>query len=162
MSYRHEPEGYDCPFCRLVRSAFRATDWSCAADAVLRTDRATAFIAPAWWPNNAGHVIIVPNAHYENLYVLPPEDAAGVHVATQRVALAMRATYPCEGTSTRQHNEPAGNKEVWHYHLHLFPRYEHDDLYVLTPQRRRVPPEERLPYAQRLRGYLEMNHDPGH
>ncbi len=58
------------------------------------------------------------------------------------------------GTSVRQHNEPAGNQDVWHYHMHVFPRYTGDDLYFTHPQRDFRPAEERLPYADRLRDYF--------
>lgn len=155
--FLHEPEGYDCPFCRVVRSDFDAKNWSTEDDVVLRTDRVTAWVSPAWWPNNPGHVMIVPNAHYENLFVLPADEAAAIHVAAQRLARAMKAMYLCDGISTRQHNEPAGNQEIWHYHLHLFPRYHNDDLYERSAERRRVSLEERRPYAERLRVYLQAN-----
>jgi len=35
--------------------------------------------------------------------------------------MALRAAYGCEGTSTRHYNEPAGNQDVWHIHIHVFP-----------------------------------------
>ncbi|HEX3722191.1 MAG TPA: hypothetical protein VHV31_05340, partial [Nitrolancea sp.] len=62
----------------------------------------------------------------------------------------------CDGTSFRQHNEPAGNQEIWHYHLHVFPRYVDDDLYLRT--RRDTTPEERTPYASMVQQYLS-NHE---
>lgn len=70
------------------------------------------------------------------------------------MAIAFKRVYGCDGVSTRQHNEPAGNQEVWHYHLHVFPRYVDDDLYDLTAQRRLTTPDERQPYADRLRRYF--------
>jgi histidine triad (HIT) family protein len=60
----------------------------------------------------------------------------------KRIALALRTTYGCNGTSFRQRNEPAGGQEVWHYHLHVFARYLGDDLYGRHQERRwtdRVP-----------------------
>lgn len=98
--------------------------------------------------------MIVPNRHYENLYELPVAYAAAIHSAAQQIARALRHTYSCDGISTRQHNEPGGNQDVWHYHLHVFPRYHNDQLYELTPQRRYTLPEERLPYAERVRAWL--------
>jgi histidine triad (HIT) family protein len=65
--------------------------------------------------------------------------------------------YDCLGTSFRQHNEPAGYQEVWHYHLHVFPRYPNDNLYMRSLERRWAAPAEREPYAQRLRDYLRMH-----
>ena len=68
------------------------------------------------------------------------------------LALAFKAAYRCDGVSTRQHNEPAGNQDVWHYHLHVFPRYAGDDLYHLSPAL--MPVEERARYAAKLRAAL--------
>jgi histidine triad (HIT) family protein len=41
----------------------------------------------------------------------------------------LRRAYACDGTSLRQHNEPAGNQDVWHHHVHVFPRFTGDELY---------------------------------
>lgn len=54
--------------------------------------------------------------------------------------------------STRQHNGPAGNQDVWHYHLHVFPRYSNDGLY--TAQKLRYTTEERIELAASLRAAL--------
>ena len=75
-----------------------------------------------------------------------------VQVVGKRIALALKTAYGCDGTSFRQHNEPHGDQEVWHYHLHVFPRWHGDDLYG-SPHRLTTP-EERAPYAERLRRSL--------
>jgi histidine triad (HIT) family protein len=97
-------------------------------------------------------VLVVPNLHYENLYDLSIEVATHIHELSRDVALAMKRAYGCEGTSTRQHDEPAGNQEVWHYHLHVFPRYPRDELYFT--RKSRIEEAERAAYAARLRDAL--------
>jgi len=148
--YNHAPEGYDCPFCRLVHGL--DTSASSQDDVVYRDVSVTAFVSAGWWPNNRGHVLVIPNAHYENVYDLPPELATPIQRVTREIAVAFKETYGCDGVSTRQHNEPAGMQDVWHYHQHVFPRYEGDDLYL----GRRVgsTPEQRRPYAAKLREFL--------
>ena len=86
-------------------------------------------VSPKWWVNNPGHVIIIPVPHVENLYDLPDSLAVPLLGAVRRAALALKAAYRCAGTSVRQHNEPAGNQDVWHLHVHVFPRYDGDGLY---------------------------------
>jgi histidine triad (HIT) family protein len=54
-------------------------------------------------------VLVVPNVHYENLYELPSRYGHAIHDLAREVAIAIRQTYGCDGTSVRQHNEPAGN-----------------------------------------------------
>ncbi|MFB4159664.1 HIT family protein [Geomicrobium sp. JSM 1781026] len=97
---------------------------------VYQDSNVTVFVASKWWPNNHGHVLVVPNEHYENLYELPVHLAGPIHYVTQLVAHAMKEAYGCDGISTRQHNEPASNQDVWHYHLHVYPRYKNDQLYT--------------------------------
>lgn len=149
--WSHEPAGYQCPFCAFLSGRDDVND---QRDIVLTTDLATAFVAPRWWPNNRGHVLVIPNAHHENLYDIPQAYGHAVHDAVQRVAVGMRATYGCDGVSTRQHNEPAGYQDVWHYHVHVFPRYEGDQLYASQALPGWVPQAEREPYATKLRDYF--------
>jgi histidine triad (HIT) family protein len=121
-------------------------------DIVYQDDRVTAFISAHQWPNNPGHVVIIPNQHFENIYDLPIELGGGIHELARAVALAMKAVYSCDGISTRQHNEPAGNQDVWHYHLHVFPRYEGDKLYFSRKQL--MAPDRRAEFAEKLRSQL--------
>lgn len=150
--FNHEPEDYACPFCLVVSGVENEHVATRQSDVVMRDNHVTAFIGSHWWPNNSGHVIIIPNQHFENIFDLPDESSAAVHGVARRVAVALMNTYRCDAISTRQHNGPNGNQDVWHYHLHVFPRYEGDNLYQTT--RRRTTPEERISYASRLRAYL--------
>jgi histidine triad (HIT) family protein len=151
--FNHEPANYDCPFCRVVAGEDDVDPWTKQSDVVARTHGATAWVAPGWWPNNEGHVLVVPNGHIENIYDLTPEFAGPVYELARRVAVALIESYGCDGTSTRQHNGPGGDQEVWHYHLHVFPRYKGDGLY--GARRRNTTPDERRPYVERLRPLLE-------
>lgn len=147
----HESSGYECPFCAIVAGRGESPS-TVQADVVDRTGSTTAWIASRWWERNAGHAIVVPNDHVENMYAVGPELAGAIHETGRRIALALRHAYGCEGISTRQHNEPAGYQEIWHYHLHVFPRSEGDDPYG-SPWRDTTP-DERRPYATLVRQTL--------
>jgi len=153
--YSHAPQDYTCPFCVLVAGEDDVGLWTKQEEIVLRTDTVMAWVTPKWWPENKGHVIVIPRAHIENMYTLPPDLAADIHEAAKRVALAMKAVYGCDGISTRQHNEPDGSQEVWHYHLHVFPRYAGDELYARHYEMYFPELAERIGYAAKLRAYLE-------
>ena len=150
--YNHAPEDYICPFCLVVQGIENEHVLTRQADVVYRDDVVTSVISPHQRPNNRGHVVIFPNQHFENIYDLPDYLAASVHRLARGIAIAMKAAYACEGVSTVQHNEPAGNQDVWHYHLHLFPRYTDDGLY--SSQRELMAADERAGYAQKLRAKL--------
>ena len=84
---------------------------------------------PKWWPRNPGAALVIPVQHFENVYDLHPELGTPMQRAVRDCAIAMKRAFGCDGISTRQHNEPAGNQDVWHYHVHVFPRWHDDNLY---------------------------------
>ena len=150
--FNHEPPGYHCPFCLIAGGGGDGVNDP--RTVVTRTERALAVISPRWWPNNHGHALVVPTDHYENLYDIPPAAGHAVHDLVRDIARAMRTTYSCDGISTRQHNEPDGNQDVWHYHVHVFPRYHGDRLYESRAQQEFGSVDERIAYATKLRGGL--------
>lgn len=154
-TFSHEPEGYACPFCNFL--AGNPDKYKSEEDIVYQNEFTTAFIAPKWWVNNKGHVLVVPNNHYENIYSIADDELAEVYKTVKKIATAIRSTYDCDGTSTRQHNEPAGNQDVWHLHVHVYPRYENDNLYLNHDNSDFVEAELRVPYAEKLRAYFAEN-----
>lgn len=147
--YNHAPHDYHCPFCALLAGE---NGRSSTADFFYRDQHVSALISLHNWGTVQGNALIIPNAHYENLYDLPDELGARIFALSKRVALAMKHAYGCAGTSTRQHNEPSGNQDVFHYHLHVLPRYPNDHLY--GAKRQLAPPEERQHFAGLLRAEL--------
>lgn len=152
--YNHEPDNYVCPFCLIVRGVEGDFPYTKQSDIVYQDDLLVAFVASHWWPNNKGHVIIAPNEHIENMYDLPDALGSAFFCLSKKIAFALKATYHCDAVSVRQHNEPAGDQDVWHYHFHVFPRYAGDRLYQDNELKQLSLPEERVKYAEKLREYL--------
>ena len=123
----HAPAGYACPFCLNVKG--EATEHP--LEVVYQDDDLFVKVNPKWRPRNPGSVLVIPVDHFENIYDLPPSLGGPLHRAARSAALAMKDAFACDGVSTRQHNEPAGNQDVWHYHLHVIPRWYGDDFYRL-------------------------------
>jgi histidine triad (HIT) family protein len=64
----------------------------------------------------------------------------------------MKQEYTCDGITTRQNNEPAGDQHAFHFHFHVFPRYENDGFNMAEPfEKRLADPKEREAYAQRIK-----------
>ena len=150
---RHEPADYLCPFCDWLsghETKFKRND-----DIVYQDDIVTAFISPKWWPNNPGNIIVIPNTHTENIYTIDDKTLAHAYIKIKRLSIAMRGAYDCTGTSTRQHNEPDGNQSLWHFHIHLIPRYLNDALYENHHASYFVGPKKRAAYAQTIREWLK-------
>jgi histidine triad (HIT) family protein len=155
--YNHEPKNYICPFCLIVKEIENEYVYTKQSEIVYKDKYVTAFIASHWWPNNKGHVIIIPNKHIENLYDLPENLSNKIHNLEKQMALALKKVYKCDGVSSRQHNEPDGGQDVWHYHLHVFPRYKNDNLYTSHREKRKIEPSEKKPFAQKLKRYFKSH-----
>ena len=128
------------------------------SDIVFQDDLVTVFIGSFSVANKPGQPIIVPNKHYENLYELPDAEAKRIMLVSRTVARAIKKSYKCDGVMVRQNNEPASSQHAFHYHMHLFPRYTDDELDANMGVSRRTTPEERLPYATRLRDEIQKAH----
>lgn len=150
--YNHEPDGWTCPFCQLARG--EETSPSGQADVIYRDDQVIAFMSIDGMEGHEGHVLVVPVAHHENLFDLPPELGAPLQRVVRRAALAMKAAYGCDSISVMQNNEPCGSQDVWHYHAHVFPRYA-GDRFRRAPWKR-IPAPDRLTLAEKLRRSLEQ------
>jgi histidine triad (HIT) family protein len=155
--FNHQPASYKCPFCELI--AGKEDAYAGKNDVVYENDTVMAKIAPKWWMNNPGGVLVFPKEHYENIYDTPDHAVAEIYKVVKKIAVAVRSTYDqCEGTSTRQHNEPVGNQDVWHLHVHVFPRYRDDGLYINHENKAFVDAATRAPYAEKLRTFLYKAH----
>lgn len=77
-------------------------------------------------PANAGHALILPKEHADNLYELEDETAAKVLVLAKKMATKMSEKLQCDGFNLVQNNGEAAGQTVMHFHLHLIPRYFDD------------------------------------
>lgn len=156
--YKNAPHGYMCPFCLVAQGQENEHVLTRQSDIVYRDDAVSAFICSHQFARNAGHSLIIPNAHYENIYDLPVDLGQKIHALARAVALAMKSAYRCDGVTIWQTNEPAGNQTVWHYHLHVVPRFTNDgymqNLGDLERSYRLMAPERRVMYAERLQAEL--------
>lgn len=152
MQVSHAPDGWRCIFCDIAQGG--ESERTKRSAVILEGGTMTAFVASHWWPENPGHVLVIPNLHIENLYEFPPALGADLITVTQQVAIAMKAAYGCHGVSTRQHNEPAGDQDVWHFHQHVFPRWAGDRLYERHRERAPAIASEIDRRAKSLRSHL--------
>jgi histidine triad (HIT) family protein len=134
----------DCVFCRIVARQIPAT-------VVHENEHVLAFMDLG--QVNPGHVLVTVKAHAESLYALSDAQAGAVLPAAGRVARAIRAAFNPEGLSVYQANGRAAGQTVFHYHVHLVPRYEGDGMALSWPVKN--PPREKLEeYAARIRASL--------
>lgn len=154
--YNHAPTIYKCPICLGVQGIESDDTLLKQADLIFKDDLVSVFINSFWIETAEGHVIVVPNDHYENLYELPPEVGHRIFEVVQKMVLVMKKAYQCDGITTRQNNEPAGDQHAFHYHHHIYPRYN-DDSFKENMAKEKVlsDPAKRLEYVKKLQRVLE-------
>lgn len=78
-------------------------------------------------PASKGHALILPKQHYANLYELPDELAEKVIRLAKKMVIAMTKALQCDGFNVVQNNGEAAGQTVFHFHMHLIPRYKDDN-----------------------------------
>lgn len=81
-------------------------------------------------PASKGHALILPKEHYANLYELPEELASKVFVVAKKVVTAMTEVLGCDGYNVLQNNGEVAGQTVFHFHMHLVPRYKDDKVNI--------------------------------
>jgi histidine triad (HIT) family protein len=147
MSTQSVPE---CVFCRIVAGA--------EASVVHEDDDVLAFLTIG--PVNPGHVLVIPKQHYPDLADLPEPLAARCFTVAQRVAAAIRASgLHCEGVNVFLADGEAAFQEVFHLHLHVFPRFKGDAFRITADWSVKPPRGELDAIARQIRAAVDGNTD---
>lgn len=85
-------------------------------------------------PASKGHALILPKEHYANLYELTDEVAAKALVVAKKVISRMTDIVGCDGYNIVQNNGEAAGQTVFHFHIHLIPRYTDDNVNITWKQ----------------------------
>ena len=79
-------------------------------------------------PASKGHALILPKEHFANIYELDEETAAAAFVLAKKMAGKMTEALGCDGFNIVQNNGTVAGQTVFHFHIHLIPRYEGDGV----------------------------------
>lgn len=82
-------------------------------------------------PATRGHALILPKDHYGNLFELPEEKAGRVFMLAKKMAAQMKEKLHADGFNIIQNNGTSAGQTVFHFHMHLIPRYENDGAHIL-------------------------------
>jgi histidine triad (HIT) family protein len=132
----------DCIFCKIVAGEI-------PAQKIDEDEHTIAFMDLNPWTR--GHALVIPREHTRNVWEAPPETVERTAAAAQRLAIAMRDRLGCDGVNTLNSCERAAWQTVFHYHVHVIPRYEGDPL-KLPAQPQEADPDELAKVAEELRG----------
>ena len=81
-------------------------------------------------PASKGHALVLPKDHYANLYELPEELASKALIVAKKVIEKMTDIVGCDGYNVLQNNGEVAGQTVFHFHMHLIPRYKDDDVTI--------------------------------
>jgi len=109
----------DCIFCKILAGAVPAT-------IVAEDERTVAFMDIN--PATRGHALVIPRAHSRDLLAVDPEDLRAVAVAAQRLAGHMSERLGAEGVNVINSCGAVAWQTVFHFHVHVIPRYATDPL----------------------------------
>ena len=110
----------DCIFCKIANGEIPSTT-------IYEDDDFRVFfdIAPA----SKGHCLIVPKEHFDNVFEMNEETAGKLFVLATKVARSLKKELNLEGLNIVQNNGTIAGQTVFHFHLHMIPRYK-DDMVV--------------------------------
>ena len=77
-------------------------------------------------PATRGHALILSKEHYANVIALPEEVTAKAFILAKKMAAKMMEVLHCDGVNVVQNNGEAAGQTVFHFHMHLIPRYKND------------------------------------
>ncbi len=109
----------DCFFCKLAKG-------DVASNTVYEDEdfRVILDIAPA----NPGHCLIIPKSHAANIYEIDEDVLGKAAVVAKKIAVKVKKATGCDGVNIMQNNDEAAGQTVFHFHMHVIPRYKNDNV----------------------------------
>ncbi len=104
-----------CIFCKIVRK-------QSPVSMIYENENTLAFLDIR--PLNLGHTLVVPKAHYVDIFDIPENELSNVHKISKIVSPAIKKATNADGISIIQQNGKAAGQDIFHLHVHVVPRFE--------------------------------------
>ena len=135
----------DCIFCKILKGEL-------PAHFIYEDDLVVGFLSRE--QPNPYKVLVIPREHVETVYDLTDELASAIFKATAKIARGVRDASKCDGMNLVQSNGKAGQQDVFHFHLHIVPRFTGDSI-VFDWDNTSAPQEKLSQIARDIRIWLE-------
>src|SRR5919108_5201613 len=132
----------DCIFCKIVKKHADAT-------IVYEDPEALAFLDIS--PLNHGHTLVIPKKHYPTMLEMPPEEVGRLFTIVAKITPAVKKALNSDGISIGQSNGRAASQEVFHVHVHVIPRYNHE---MMFPERKKTDRKELERVGEKIRSTI--------
>lgn len=137
-----EDTGSPCSFCAIINGETDSQILAETSDTICFLDHL---------PATYGHALVVPKQHYRDLFDISAESFSAVTAMAKRVANALRASCLASGVNLVHASGAAAHQTVFHFHVHVVPRYDGDSIVVFP---RLADPVRKDEVADRLRAAL--------
>lgn len=109
----------ECIFCKIIKGEIPS--FTIYEDEMFKVilDR---------FPAAPGHVLIIPKAHYSDIFELPQEVASKIYPLAKKIASRIKEVMGTEGINILQNNGEVAGQSVHHFHLHIVPRKVGDGI----------------------------------
>ncbi len=133
----------DCIFCKIIEKKAHST-------IVYEDEESLAFLDH--FPLNPGHTLVVPKKHFATMQEMTPEEVGRLFVSVTKVMKGVQRATRADGINIGQSNGIAASQEVFHMHVHIIPRFNHDSKGGMAfPERKRATLAEREQMGRSVR-----------
>lgn len=122
------------------------------AEIVYEDDDTLAFLDIA--PNNPGHTLVIPKAHYINIFDVTDEVLTRVMQTVRKIAPSVRDAVNADGVNIQSNHGEAAGQVVFHLHIHIIPRFVSDSLEFTWPKQN-ISAEEQARIAVAIRANIK-------
>ena len=135
----------DCLFCKIINGEIPSTK-------VYEDEHVFAFMDIM--PLTKGHTLLIPKTHCKDLFEMPEDVAANLYKAAPKVANAIKTAFNPVGLNTVNNNGAPAGQTVFHYHLHLIPRYDETDGLKVEWSSKQPEMSEIIALGEQIKTYL--------
>ncbi|SEP80888.1 HIT family protein [Piscibacillus halophilus] len=108
----------DCIFCKII-------DGEIPSAKIYEDEHVYAFLDIS--QVTEGHTLVIPKNHKQDIFELDDETASNLFKAVPKVANAIKSAYQPKGMNLLNNNGSFADQSVFHYHIHVIPRYDEND-----------------------------------
>ncbi len=125
----------DCIFCKLANGDI-------PTNTLYEDDKFRVILDAS--PAVKGHCLVLPKEHFANIYEIDEETAGKAAGVAKKMAKKISDTLHCDGLNILQNNGEAAGQTVFHYHVHLIPRYKGDEEEIKLTWRQNTFSDEEM------------------
>lgn len=110
-----------CIFCKIVKGEI-------PCEKIWENENVLVFLDTS--PATEGHALVIPKKHYENIFDIPNRFLSEIIETAKKIAELLKDKMGAEGINLLNSNNLVAQQEVFHYHLHVIPRYSRDKFRI--------------------------------